>query len=81
VVAERDRIGAGIDQVAVDRLGDTEAAGRILAIDADEIELPLLDQARQALQDDRPPAAADDVTDEQDAHRLKLPGRESSRAR
>jgi len=32
VVAERDRIGAGVEQLLVDRLGDAEAAGGILAL-------------------------------------------------
>ena len=41
VIAERDGIGAGVDELVVDRLGDAEAAGRVLAIDDDEIELPV----------------------------------------
>ena len=41
VVAERDRIRAGIDQLIVDDLGDAEAAGGVLAVDDDEIELPI----------------------------------------
>ena len=53
VIAERDGVGAGIDQLVVDRLGDAEAAGRVLAVDDDEIELPVGDQARQPLVDDR----------------------------
>ena len=35
----------------IDRLGDAEAAGGVLAVDDDEIELPLGDQSRQALGD------------------------------
>ncbi len=50
------------------RLGDAEAAGGVLAVDHDEIELPVAHQARQALVDDGAPAAADDVADEQNAH-------------
>ena len=38
VVAERDRIGAGVEEFLIDRLGDAEAAGGVLAIDDDEIE-------------------------------------------
>ena len=41
MVAERDGIGAGVDQVLIDRLGDAEAAGGVLAVDDDEIELPV----------------------------------------
>ena len=69
VIAERDRVGAGVDEFAIDRLGDAEAAGGVLAIDHDEIELPVANEARQALVDDGPPAAADDIADEENAHR------------
>ena len=68
MIAERDGVGAGVDQFAVDRLGDAEAAGGVLAIDHDEIELPVADEAGQALGDDGPPAAADDIADEENAH-------------
>ena len=71
VIAERDGVGAGIDQLVIDRLGDAEAAGGILAVDHDEIELPVGDQARQPLDDDRAPGAADHVADEENAHRLR----------
>src|SRR5258708_33968649 len=47
MVAERDRIGAGIAKLVVDRFRDAEAAGGILAVDGDEIELPALAQLRQ----------------------------------
>ena len=33
VVAERHRVGAGLQQLLEDRLGDAEAAGRVLAVD------------------------------------------------
>ena len=68
VVAERDGVGTGVDQLVVDRLGDAEAAGRVLAVDGDEIELPVAPEPRQPLQHRRAPAAADDVADEEDAH-------------
>ena len=45
VVAERDRVGAGIEEILIDRLGDAETAGGILAIDDDEIERPVPDHA------------------------------------
>src|ERR671934_28966 len=47
-----------------------KAASSVLAIDDDEVELPIGDQAGQPVEHDRPPAAADDVADEKDAHRL-----------
>jgi hypothetical protein len=45
VVAERDRVGTGIQQLLVDRLGDAETAGGILTIDDDEVERPVPDHA------------------------------------
>jgi hypothetical protein len=70
MVAERDRIGAGIDQLAVDRLGNAEAAGGVLTIDGDEIELPVPHEAGQPLVHDGASAAPDHVADEQDAHSM-----------
>ena len=52
VIAERDGVGAGVDHFVVDRFGDAEAAGRILAVDNHKIELPFGDEARQPLDDD-----------------------------
>ena len=49
MIAERDGVGAGIDQFVVDRFGDAEAAGGVLAVDHDEVELPIGDQPRQPL--------------------------------
>ena len=66
VVAERDRIRAGIEQFLVDRLGDAEAAGGILAIDDDEIERPVADHAGKMFDDGGAAGLADDVTDEED---------------
>ena len=68
MIAQRDRVDAGLDQLAIDRLGDAEAAGRILAIGDDKIELPVAHQCRQALDDHGPPAPPDNVADEKNAH-------------
>ena len=68
MIAQRDRVDAGLDQLAIDRLGDAEAAGRILAIGDDQIELPVADQLRQALDDRGSPAPPDNVADEKNAH-------------
>jgi hypothetical protein len=70
VVAERDRVGAGVDQVVVDRLGDAEAAGGVLAVGDDEVELPVAHQTRQPLQHDGAPRTPDDVANEENAHEL-----------
>src|SRR5439155_2658972 len=69
MIAASDHVGAGVDELVIDHLRDTKTAGRVLAIDGDEIELPVADQPGQALQYDRAPAAPDDVTDEQDTHK------------
>ena len=74
VIAERDRVRADIDELVIDRLGDAEPAGGILAVDDDEIELPVGDQRRQALLHDSASAAPDDVADKQDAHPFKPRG-------
>ena len=68
VIAERHRVGAGLDELVIDRLGDAEAARRVLAVDHDAIELPVAHETRQALSDDGPPAATDNIADEQNAH-------------
>ena len=52
MIAERDGVGAGLDQLVVDRLGDAEAAGGVLAVDHDEVELPFGDQLGQAVEQD-----------------------------
>ncbi len=68
MIAERDGVGAGIEQLLIDRLGDAEAAGRVLAIDHDEIERPVPDQSRQMIRDRGAAGAADDVADKQYPH-------------
>ena len=68
MIAERHRVGAGIDEFLIDRLGDAEAAGGVLAIDDDEIERPVADHAGQMLRDGGAPGPADDVADEKNAH-------------
>ena len=68
MVAERDRVGAGGEELLADRLGDAEPAGGVLAVDDDEIEPPARAQARQAVDQRRAAGAADDVADEQQPH-------------
>src|SRR5262249_52887675 len=69
MVAQSHRVRARIDEIAVDRFGDAEPAGRVLAVDDDAIELPAGDQARQAIEHDGAAALAHDVADGQEAHR------------
>src|SRR5262249_20777927 len=68
MVAAGDDVGAGVDELPIDRLGDAEAARRVLPVDGDKVELPVANEARQPVEHDRAPAAADDVSDEEDAH-------------
>jgi hypothetical protein len=70
VVAERDRIGAGIDELIVDDLGDAKAACRVLTVNDDEIELPIGNERGQPLGHDGPPGAADNVADKKNTHTL-----------
>ena len=72
VIAERDRVGTGVEEFLVDRLGDTETAGCILAVDDDKIELPVADHARQVFGDRGAPGPADHVADEKNAQPYKL---------
>ena len=68
MIAAGDRVGAGIDQLVVDRLGDAEAAGRVLAVDDDEIELPVARSGRAAARSRPRARAPHDVADEQNPH-------------
>ena len=67
MIAERDRVGAGVEQFLVDRLGDAEAAGGVLAVDDDEIKRPVSDHAGEMFGNGGATGLADDVTDEEDA--------------
>ena len=71
MVAERDSVGPYVDEFLIDRLGDAEAAGGVLAVDDDALELPCADEGRQPLGYDIPPAAADHISHEQDAHAFR----------
>ena len=75
MIAERHRVDAGIEEFAIDRFGDAEAAGGILAVSDDQIELPVAHKLRQPLKDDGAPAAPNHITDEKDAHFSRLADR------
>ena len=68
MIAAGDRVGAGIDHLAVDRLGDAEAAGRVLAVDDDAVELPVALQAGQPLGHGCAPRPPDHIADEEKSH-------------
>src|SRR5262249_16494353 len=68
MIAPSHRISRGMEKLVVERFGDAEAAGGVLAIDGDEVELPVGDQARQTFGHSRTSAAANDVADEENTH-------------
>src|SRR3981189_1363807 len=64
MVAERDRVRTGIEKLLVNRLGDSKTAGGVLAVDDDEIELPVPDHAGQMFGYGGAAGLADHVADE-----------------
>ncbi len=68
MIAERDRVRAGIQKLLEDVLGDAEAAGRVLAIDDDEVELVALSERRQHFDDGLAAGASDHVSEEKKPH-------------
>src|ERR1700689_3993381 len=78
MIAERYRVGAGVDEFLVDRLRDAEAAGRVLAVDDHEIEAEVADQAGQMFRDGGAPGPADHVTDEENAQLMNSGNRTPS---
>ena len=71
MVAGGDAVGAGVEQLLQDLLGDAEAAGGVLAVDDDEVEAMLCDEAGK-LRGDRRAARSG---------RPRRRGRAASRAR
>src|ERR1700731_4549118 len=67
MVAERDRVGAGIEEFLVDRFGDAEAAGGVLAIDDDEIEAEAGPKAGKMIGNGGAAGLPDHVADEENA--------------
>ena len=68
VVAGRDQVDAGGEDLVRGALGDPDPARRVLAVGDDEVGLELLAQRRQQLREAAPAGAADDVADEEDPH-------------
>ena len=67
VVAERDHVDPGGEQLVGDLRRDPHAAGGVLAVDDDERRRKALAQRGQQRQQRSPADPADDVADEQDA--------------
>jgi hypothetical protein len=66
VVAERDRVGSGREQLVGDLRRDAEPVRGVLAVDDAEVDPELLAQARQPLLDRTTTRAAVDVGDEEE---------------
>jgi len=66
VVAQRDRVDAGAEQLVGDLRGDAEAAGHVLAVDDDERRAVALAQPRQQREQRPATEPADEVADEED---------------
>jgi hypothetical protein len=72
VIAKRDGVSAGIDQLEVDALGDAEAAGRVLTVDDEEVEIVALAQAGDGLDGGLAARTPYDVAEKQQAHQQVL---------
>ncbi len=68
VVAERHRVDADGEEFLEDRLGETKAAGCVLAIDDDEIEVPARAQKRNMFNDCRASRAPNHIADKEQPH-------------
>jgi hypothetical protein len=66
VVAERDRVRAGREQLVRELAGDARAVGDVLAVDDADVGVELLAQAGQPLLDRLPAGGAEDVCEEKD---------------
>src|SRR5262249_2840101 len=75
VIAAGDDVGARVEQLGQDLLGDAEAAGSVLAVDHDEVGGVSLAETRQCLDQRRPPRPADHITKEYDPHELSRSAR------
>ena len=68
VVAGRHNVRAGIDRLQEDVFRDPETAGGVLAVDDDEIQPEIGNEARKPFPDRGPPALADHITEKQKPH-------------
>ena len=64
MVARREHVGAKIEEFVGKLRRDSEAAGRVLAVDHHEVDLVRGNHMPDVLPHNPPPRAAEDVTDE-----------------
>ena len=62
----------GVQDLVADRLGDAEAAGGVLAVDDDAVELPAVAKPGQALDDRVAAGPPDDVAEKEETHGKSL---------
>jgi hypothetical protein len=70
MVAAGDHVGAGLEELAADLVGDAEAGSGVLPVDDHEVEVEALAQAGQMGGHGVASRPADDVAAEQQSHRL-----------
>ena len=68
VVAGSQNVDAQLKQFFSQLAGNAETSRRIFAVGDDQIDSVIFDQIREAFFDDSPPRAAEDVTNEKNAH-------------
>ena len=68
MIARRHYVGAGIEQLDENLLGDAEAAGGVLAVHHDEVEAIAFAQQRQSLDDRVAARASDHISEKQNPH-------------
>ena len=66
MVAERDHVDAGVEQLVGELGGDPDAARDVLPVDDEEVESDLVPERRQQAEQRPFSEAADDIADEQD---------------
>jgi hypothetical protein len=68
VVAERDRVRAGRQQLVRELRRDPDAVGDVLAVDDADVDVELVAKRGQTLLERAPSGRADDIGDEEDPH-------------
>ena len=73
VIAQRDDVDAVGAELVEEVLGDPAAAGDVLAVGDDQVDLALADERRELLVHHLPPGPADDVAEAQNTKRHVKP--------
>jgi hypothetical protein len=73
VVARRDHVGSGGEELLGELGGQADAVGRVLAVDDAEVDPELVLELGQPVRDGPPAWRSEDVTDEEDLQLAELP--------